>query len=60
MVRTIISHPEKGRVVLDQLRASYPWLLFDGIEIDREPRWGEVLLWRIGVDLGREWGMPAS
>jgi len=45
VVRTIIFHFRKCRVVLDRLRAPYPWLVLDGIEdfIDGEPQWGGVL-----------------
>ena len=45
MVRTIIFHSKKYRVILDRLRAPYSWLVLDGIEdfIDGEPKWGEVL-----------------
>jgi len=39
MVETIIFHSGKYRVMLDQLRASYPWLVLDGTKdlIDGEP-----------------------
>ena len=40
---TILFRSEEYRVVLDRLRAPYPWLVLDGIEdlIDWEPQRGE-------------------
>ena len=52
MVRTIFFHPGKCRVVLDKLRALYPWLIHDGIEdfIDGESQPSEVLFHLEGLE----------
>ena len=50
------------QVLLDQLRASYPWLVFDGIEdlVDGEPQRGEVLFLFEGSDVGGFFDSPLS
>ena len=52
MVRTIFFHPVKCRVVLNRLRAFYPWLILNGIEdfIDEESQPSEVLFHLEGLE----------
>jgi len=53
VVRTIIFRSRKCMVVLDRLRASYPWLVLNSTEdfVDGEPQRGEVLF----LSEGSQW-----
>ena len=48
----LLFYSGKCRAVLDQLRASYPWLVLDGTEdlVDGEPHHGEVLFPSEGLE----------
>ena len=45
MVRKVFFHFKACEVVLDWLRAPYPWLVLDGVEnfVDVEPQWSVLL-----------------
>jgi len=55
MVATVFFRPEKQGIVLNWSRASYPWLVFDGIEnlVDWELQW--CVAFHRSVNLGWIW-----